>query len=82
MNRASWFLVSYDIADPRRLRTVHRLLRGCAHPLLESLFAFQGDVLALRRELAGMLDSHRHGSVAECRIIEVLSAHEECAHEH
>lgn len=37
---------------------------------------------ALRRELAGMLDSHRHGSVAECRIIEVLSDHEECAHEH
>ena len=52
MNRAPWFLVSYDIADPRRLRAVHRLLRGCAHPLLESLFAFQGDVLALRRELA------------------------------
>src|SRR5690606_15240869 len=34
MNRAPWFLVSYDIADPRRLRAVHRLLRGCAHPLL------------------------------------------------
>jgi DNA-binding transcriptional MerR regulator len=36
----------------------------------------------LRGELAGMLDSHSHGTVADCRIIEVLSDHEECATEH
>jgi DNA-binding transcriptional MerR regulator len=36
----------------------------------------------LRGELAGMLASHHHGTVADCRIIEVLSDHEECAHEH
>jgi DNA-binding transcriptional MerR regulator len=36
----------------------------------------------LRSELAGMLESHHHGTVADCRIVEVLSDHEECAHEH
>lgn len=36
----------------------------------------------LRGELAGMLSSCQHGTVAECRIVEVLSDHEECASEH
>jgi DNA-binding transcriptional MerR regulator len=36
----------------------------------------------LRGELAGMLDSCRHGSVADCRIVEVLSDHDECEGEH
>jgi DNA-binding transcriptional MerR regulator len=36
----------------------------------------------LRGELAAMLQSHHHGTVADCRIIEVLSDHDECAHEH
>jgi DNA-binding transcriptional MerR regulator len=36
----------------------------------------------LRTELAGMLESHAHGKVAECRVIEVLSDHGMCAHEH
>lgn len=36
----------------------------------------------LRTELASMLDSHRHGAVADCRILEVLADHEECASEH
>jgi DNA-binding transcriptional MerR regulator len=31
----------------------------------------------LRGELAAMLDSHCHGTVADCRIIEVLSDHDE-----
>lgn len=38
----NWYLVSYDIRDPARLRRVHRLLRGKAQALLESLYAFQG----------------------------------------
>ena len=37
---------------------------------------------ALRAELASMLENSRHGSVGECRIIEVLSDHDECAGEH
>ncbi len=37
---------------------------------------------ALRGELSGMLQSHHHGTVGECRIIEVLSDHTECHSEH
>jgi DNA-binding transcriptional MerR regulator len=37
---------------------------------------------ALRRELSGMLESHRHGTVGECRVVEVLSDHERCSSEH
>jgi len=36
----------------------------------------------LRAELASMLESHAHGKVAECRVMEVLSDHDNCAHEH
>jgi DNA-binding transcriptional MerR regulator len=36
----------------------------------------------LRGELAGMLDSCSHGTVADCRIVEVLSDHDECHGEH
>ena len=37
---------------------------------------------ALRAELRGMLQSHQHGTVADCRVVEVLSDHDHCAHEH
>ena len=37
---------------------------------------------ALRAELSSMLESHHHGTVGECRVIEVLSDHEMCEHEH
>lgn len=37
---------------------------------------------ALRGELSAMLNTHRHGTVAECRVLEVLSDHHNCAHEH
>jgi DNA-binding transcriptional MerR regulator len=37
---------------------------------------------ALRSELKGMLSSHQHGTVADCRVVEVLSDHEHCGHEH
>jgi DNA-binding transcriptional MerR regulator len=37
---------------------------------------------ALRGELTAMLKSHHHGTVAECRILEVLSDHDQCAHAH
>ncbi len=36
----------------------------------------------LRGELAGMLTSNHHGTVAECRVVEVLSDHEHCSCEH
>ena len=36
-------------------------------------------LLALRTELELMLDGCRHGQVAECRVIEVLADHGQCA---
>jgi DNA-binding transcriptional MerR regulator len=36
----------------------------------------------LRGELSAMLESHHHGTVADCRIVEVLSDPDECATEH
>ncbi|RYE82465.1 MAG: MerR family transcriptional regulator, partial [Hyphomicrobiales bacterium] len=36
----------------------------------------------LRTELASMLSDCHHGTVADCRIVEVLSDHEECTHAH
>jgi DNA-binding transcriptional MerR regulator len=36
----------------------------------------------LRAELTAMIEDHHHGRVADCRIIEVLSDHGECAHAH
>ncbi len=37
---------------------------------------------ALRGELSAMLESRHHGTVAECRVVEVLSDHENCGGEH
>ena len=37
---------------------------------------------ALRGELSSMLLSHHHGTVGECRVVEVLSDHANCACEH
>ncbi len=37
---------------------------------------------ALRGELRSMLASHQHGTVGECRVVEVLSDHEQCGHAH
>ena len=36
-------------------------------------------LMALRTELELMLDGCRHGQVAECRVIEVLADHGQCA---
>ncbi len=37
---------------------------------------------ALRDEVARMVDSLDHGSIGECRVIEVLADHAHCAHDH
>lgn len=36
----------------------------------------------LRDELAAMLHSHHHGTISECRILEVMHDHDNCATEH
>lgn len=37
---------------------------------------------ALKDELSSMLQCHQHGTVADCRVVEVLSDHDHCGHEH
>ena len=37
---------------------------------------------ALRGELSAMLASHHHGTVGQCRVVEVLSDHHNCTHDH
>ena len=36
---------------------------------------------SLRADLEGML-CHQQGTVADCRVVEVLSDHDHCAHDH
>lgn len=36
----------------------------------------------LRGELAGMLSDSHHGTVGQCRVVEVLSDHDRCSCEH
>ncbi len=37
---------------------------------------------ALRGQLSAMLESHHHGTVAECRVAEVLADHDQCGGAH
>lgn len=48
MSEAQWYVIAYDIREPRRLRKVQRCLRGCGYALQESVFAWQGDNRQLR----------------------------------
>lgn len=41
-----------------------------------------GRLSRLRDELSGMLTSHHHGTVSECRILEVMHDHDNCTAEH
>lgn len=43
MSAPAWYLIAYDVRDPKRLRRVQRYLRTCAYALQESVFAWQGD---------------------------------------
>ena len=42
MARSSWYLVAYDIADPGRLRRVHRYLKERGIWTQQSVFLFHG----------------------------------------
>jgi len=42
MERKGWYLVAYDIADPRRLAKVHRLMKDRGLAVQKSLFFVKG----------------------------------------
>ena len=46
-NEAHWHIICYDIADPRRLRKVHKLLKSESLYLQRSIYAYKGTRLEL-----------------------------------
>jgi CRISPR-associated protein Cas2 len=55
-----WWLVCYDIRDPKRYRAAHKLLKGAGRPVQYSIFRCRLDQLEiekLRWELAKVLDA-------------------------
>jgi CRISPR-associated protein Cas2 len=58
-HRKDWYLLAYDVADPRRLRRVHRRLRREGIAMQQSVFLLFGSNEALRTlmdELGALLD--------------------------
>ncbi len=58
-NSKRWYLIAYDIRDPKRLQKVHRHLKRRAVALQKSVFLIHGhrqDVAALRDALRGLAD--------------------------
>jgi len=61
MQASDWYLIAYDITDPRRLRRVHQALRGEGVPMQQSVFLVQRDrrgITSLMNDLADLM--HRH----------------------
>ncbi|WP_404296446.1 CRISPR-associated endonuclease Cas2 [Halomonas sp.] len=58
MSEPQWYLIAYDIRDPRRLRRVQHLLRTCSHPLQASVFAWEGshrELQVLKKALEALI---------------------------
>jgi len=51
-----WYLIAYDIREPRRLRRVHYYLRKQALALQKSVFAIETDAPHLEEVLAQVRD--------------------------
>lgn len=54
-----WYLVSYDVRESRRLRRVHKWLRGYGEPIQYSVFRVRGTsttIERLRWELEELMD--------------------------
>lgn len=57
-----WYLIAYDIADPRRLQRLHRALRKEAMAVQRSVFLIEGSVSrveGLMDEWERLLDPHQ-----------------------
>ena len=59
MSQSGWYLLAYDIADPRRLQRLHRAVRREGIALQRSVFLVQGtqsDIEALLDRLAILMN--------------------------
>ncbi|HFE46151.1 MAG TPA: CRISPR-associated endonuclease Cas2 [Nannocystis exedens] len=55
-----WYLITYDVSDPKALRRTHRTLRSWGKPVQYSIFRVrcsERQIQQLRFELANILDS-------------------------
>ncbi len=49
--RIGWYVLAYDISDPKRLRKVHTYLKARGLPVQRSVFLIQTDLRQIRRWL-------------------------------
>lgn len=52
MRKPGWYLIAYDISEPRRLRRLHRYLRTQGIAMQQSVFLVRRDT----REIAPLMD--------------------------
>ena len=52
MRKIGWYLIAYDITEPRRLRRLHQCLRKQGIPMQQSVFLVRRDT----REIEGLMD--------------------------
>ncbi len=60
--RKHWYLIAYDVRDPKRLQRVHRYLRKRAFAAQESVFIVHADAGALadlEQELRTLVDQRK-----------------------
>lgn len=65
-----WFLICHDIRDGRRLQKLHRLLKGCAFALQETVFIFAGTT-AQREQLQQQLRKKMKPSLDDVKIYQL-----------
>ena len=56
MRKPGWYLIAYDITDPRRLRRLHRRLRADGIWMQQSVFLVRGDT----RDIDRLMDELEH----------------------
>jgi len=52
MSQSSWYMIVYDIADEKRLRKVHRVMKNYGLPVQQSVFFYPGS----QKSVNGLLD--------------------------
>lgn len=81
--------LGFEIAAIRSLLTLQdspdqtcAIVHGVARERLDDVERRIDSLTALKAELELMIEGCNHGQVADCRVIEVLADHDQCAHPH